>query len=88
MNISAGIGAVQSQGQRQVFPNATTTYTLTARGPGGMDMRSVTVTVTNASSATSTAAVGAALPLEYRAVGEQAQDAYFDFDKSDIRSGR
>src|ERR1700682_5431616 len=46
MTISAGIGAVQSQGQRQVFPNATTTYTLTASGPGGMDTRSVTVTVT------------------------------------------
>src|SRR5579863_8353342 len=37
MTISGGVGAVQSQGQRQVFPTSTTTFTLTANGPGGSD---------------------------------------------------
>src|SRR5260370_10243524 len=37
MSINQGIGPVQSQGQRQVFPTGTTSYTLTARGPGGHD---------------------------------------------------
>ncbi len=48
MSIDHGVGAVQSQGQRQVFPRASTSYTLTVRGPGGMDSRSVTVQVSSA----------------------------------------
>ena len=48
MTINQGVGAVQSSGQRQVFPRASTTYTLTVRGPGGMDSRSVTVQVSSA----------------------------------------
>ena len=48
MSIDHGVGAVQSSGQRQVFPRASTSYTLTARGPGGMDSRSVTVEVSSA----------------------------------------
>lgn len=86
MSINQGIGAVQSQGQRQVFPASTTTYTLTARGPGGNDSRSVTVTVStppppppSAPRTTPTLSAGQML-------AQQAQDAFFDFDKSDIRS--
>src|SRR5580698_2837449 len=45
MSIDNGVGAVQSQGQRQVFPTSSTTYTLTANGPGGSDTRTVTVSV-------------------------------------------
>jgi hypothetical protein len=33
--IDPGLGAVQSEGQRQVSPRVTTTYTLRARGSGG-----------------------------------------------------
>ena len=85
MSISQGIGAVQSQGQRQVFPTSTTSYTLTARGPGGNDSRSVTVTVSTpppppppAPRTTPTLSPGQVL-------AQQAQDAFFDYDKSDIR---
>src|SRR5260370_41129191 len=42
MSIDHGVGAVQSRAQRQVFPSATTTYTLTAHGPGGSDTATVT----------------------------------------------
>ncbi len=48
MSINNGVGAVQSTGMRQVFPRASTSYTLTARGPGGMDSRSVNVKVSSA----------------------------------------
>src|SRR5882672_415750 len=48
MTIDQGLGAIQSRGQRQVFPANTTTYTLTASGPGGTDARSVTVEVSTA----------------------------------------
>jgi peptidoglycan-associated lipoprotein len=84
MSINSGIGAVQSQGQRQVFPTNTTTYTLTARGPGGTDSRSVTVTVSTAPpppptpTAPPTVSGGELLQRE-------SQDAFFDYDKSDIR---
>src|SRR5579871_162122 len=40
-SINQGIGAVQSQGQRQVSPTQTTTYTVTATGPGGTANRRV-----------------------------------------------
>src|SRR5271154_1261777 len=45
MSIDHGIGAVQGQGQRQVFPRTSTSYALTVRGPGGMTSSSVTVQV-------------------------------------------
>src|SRR5262249_17754571 len=46
MNINQNIGAVPANGTRQVFPGATTTYTLTVSNAAGMDSRSVTVNVT------------------------------------------
>ena len=46
ISIDQGLGAVQSSGSRQVFPSNTTTYTLTAKGPGGTDSRQATVEVT------------------------------------------
>ena len=86
MTISAGIGAVQSQGQRQVFPNATTTYTLTARGPGGaMDMRSATVTVSTPPAPPPPPPTAPPSLSSTELLERQAQDAFFDFDKSDIR---
>ncbi len=85
MNIDNGVGAVQGSGQRQVFPRASTTYTLTIRGPGGMDSRSVTVEVTSAPPPPppppSTPQISGSELLS-----QQGQDAYFDYDKSDIRS--
>ena len=84
ISIDQGIGAVSGNGTRQVFPSNTTTYTLTARSAGGMDTRSVTVNVT----------VPAPPPPPpppppkisgADLLNRDAQDAYFDYDKSDIR---
>ncbi len=84
MSISQGIGAVQSQGQRQVFPTNTTTYTLTARGPGGNDSRSVTVSVSSPPPPPPPPSITPRLsPADL--LQQQAQDAFFDYDKSDIR---
>jgi peptidoglycan-associated lipoprotein len=84
MSIDQGIGAVQSNGSRQVFPSATTTYTLVANGPGGSDTRSVTVEVSSPPPppppTTPTPTLTSGQILE-----QQGQDAYFDYDKSDIR---
>jgi len=85
MSIDQNIGAVQSQGSRSVTPSATTTYTLTANGPGGSDTRSVTVEVSNPPpppppTTPTPTLTGAEI------IGREAQDAYFDYDKSDIRA--
>src|SRR3984893_973414 len=45
-----GIGAVQANGSQQVTPTDSTTYTLTAKGPGGTQEATARVTV-NAPSA-------------------------------------
>ena len=37
VSINQGIGTVQSTGSSRVFPSDSTTYTLTASGPGGSD---------------------------------------------------
>ena len=58
MSIDHGVGAVQSRSQRQVFPSATTTYTLTANGPGGSETATVTVEVSTAPAAPPTATIG------------------------------
>lgn len=44
-SIDQGVGAVLLSSSRNVSPNATTTYTLSASGPGGSDTDSATVTV-------------------------------------------
>jgi len=85
MSIDHGIGAVQSSGSRQVFPTTTTTYTLTANGPSGSDTRSVTVNVTTPPPPPppppSEPKLSSAEMLQ-----RQSQDAFFDYDKSDIRA--
>jgi peptidoglycan-associated lipoprotein len=85
MSIDRGVGAVQSNGQRQVFPRSSTSYTLTARGPGGMDSRSVTVEV---SSAPPPPPVVNRPPIVDGGtlLGTQGQDAFFDYDMSEIRA--
>jgi peptidoglycan-associated lipoprotein len=84
MSIDHGVGAVQSQGQRQVFPRTSTSYALTVRGPGGMDTRSVTIEVSAAPPPPpppSAPRLSSADLLQ-----QQAQDAFFDYDMSEIRA--
>lgn len=56
LTIEPGVGVVATRGTQRVTPAATTTYTLTATGPGGATTRAVTVTVAG------TTAVTAPLP--------------------------
>ena len=85
MNIDQGIGAVQSNGSRQVFPSATTTYTLVANGPGGSDTRSVTVEVSNPPPPPPPPVAEPKL-TSADMLTKEGQDAFFDYDKSDIRA--
>lgn len=82
--IDQGLGSVAANGSRQVFPSGSTTYTLTARGAGGMTTRSATVEVT-APPPPPAAPPPAPKVSGAELLSRDAQDAYFDYDKSDIR---
>jgi peptidoglycan-associated lipoprotein len=77
-----GIGAVQPTGSQQVTPADSTTYTLTAKGPGGTQTATARVTVT-APPPPPPPAVG---PTEEELFAQNVQDIYFDYDKGDIRA--
>ncbi len=88
VSINNGIGTVRSTGNQQVSPTASTTYTLTATGPGGSITGSATVTVV-APPPPSTPPPPP--PTQRRAtveerISSELQDAFFDYDKSDVRS--
>ena len=83
MSIDNGVGSIQANGSRSVFPNETTTYTLTATGPGGTTNKTATVNVT-APPPPPPPPARATATLDQR-LGE-VKDAYFDYDKSDIRN--
>ncbi len=81
MSIDQGVGAVQSSGQRQVYPTDTTTYTLTAKGPGGASSESVTINVTTPPPPPPPPPTESSVDI----INSQVKDAYFDYDKSDVR---
>ena len=85
--IEPGIGAVSASGSRQVFPNDSTTYTLAARGEGGNDSRTVRVTVTEAPAPPPPPPPPPRPGVETPGsmLARLVQDAYFDYDKYDIR---
>src|SRR5450759_3813246 len=85
VSINQGIGTVQSTGSSRVNPSDSTTYTLTATGPGGSITGSATV---NVSAPPPPPPPGQAAPnvsIDQR-IASDVQDAYFDYDKTDLRS--
>jgi peptidoglycan-associated lipoprotein len=86
VSINEGIGVVQNTGSRRVSPSDSTTYTLTAMGEGGTTTANATVTVVSPPPPPPPPPPApAAKTLEERITSE-LQDAYFDYDKSEIRS--
>ena len=83
LTISPEVGAVAPEGSTKVTPADSTTYTITASGPGGSADSSVQITVAAPPAATAPAARNASLEEMFL---KEVQDAYFDLDKADIRS--
>jgi peptidoglycan-associated lipoprotein len=76
---------VSPSGRRAVYPTQTTTYRLTASGPGGTADGEATITVsTPPPPAPVTAPTNQLTPAQILA--QQVQDIHFDYDKSDVRS--
>ena len=82
LTISPEVGAVAPEGSTKVTPSESTTYTVTASGPGGTADATVRVTV-GAAPPPPPPAQNATLEEMFL---KEVQDAYFDLDKADIRS--
>src|ERR1035437_2120724 len=86
VSIDQGLGTVQSTGSNRVNPSDSTTYTLTATGPGGSITGSATVNVSAPPPPPPPPVQEAPkVPIDV-AIASNVQDAYFDYDKTDIRS--
>lgn len=84
ISIDQGIGAVQANGTRSVSPTNTTTYTLTARGAGGQETRAVVLEVTQPPPPPPPPPPAPKL-TSAQILAAETQDAFFDYDKSDVR---
>jgi peptidoglycan-associated lipoprotein len=82
VQITPALGPVQESGSRAVFPSSDTLYTLTATGPGGTASASarVSILIHSASGMPDQATKNRIQELLNR-----IQDAYFDYNKHDIR---
>jgi peptidoglycan-associated lipoprotein len=77
--LAPGVGSVSPEGSQKVSPTDSTTYTITATGPGGTADQSVRITV-GAANVEQPATAAALVPF-----GSAVTDAFFDYNKSDLR---
>jgi peptidoglycan-associated lipoprotein len=82
LTLSPGIGQVTAQGTQRVTPQDSITYSITATGPGGSADASVHITVT----APPPPAPVVHEPSLQELFDKEVKDAYFDYDKADIRT--
>jgi peptidoglycan-associated lipoprotein len=81
LTLSPGAGTVAPEGSTKVNPGESTTYTITATGPGGTAHESVRITVAAAPAPTPAPVTES----EDAAFLRQVHDAFFDYNKSDLR---
>src|SRR5579883_688219 len=79
LELKPGLGQQQAEGSTSVTPSESTTYTLSLTGAGGTGECSARVTVTPA------VQVQESNITTKPNAGEAMQDAFFDFNKADIR---
>jgi peptidoglycan-associated lipoprotein len=80
----SGIGVVAKSGTQSVILTESTTYTLTAKGPGGTVEANTRVTVNRPPSKPAPAPPSM---TEEELFAQNIRDVYFDYDKYDLRSG-
>ena len=82
VRIAPALGVVQESGSRGVFPSTDTVYTLTATGPGGTASASASVSIL---AHTASRMPDQATKMQIQELLNRIQDAYFDYDKHNIR---
>lgn len=75
-----GLGTVSASGSKTISPGSSTTYTLTAKGPGGSQNASARVTVN------ARMAAAAPQPSDADLFARNVKDVLFDYDKANIRT--
>ena len=85
VSIDQGIGTVQKAGNSRVTPSDSTTYTLTATGPGGSVTGTATVNVSAPPPPPPPPPPPANTATLVDTLANNVQDAFFDYDKTDIR---
>jgi peptidoglycan-associated lipoprotein len=83
-----GIGTVQPNGSQPVSPRVSTTYHLTAQGPGGAADASTRVTVVEPPPPPAPAPEQSSVPPDVGAaqlVEKNVRDIYFEYDRYDLR---
>jgi peptidoglycan-associated lipoprotein len=83
LTIAPEVGAVAPEGSTKVTPSDSTTYTVTASGPGGTADSTVRITVAQPPTEPAPSADNDTLEKMFL---REMQDAYFDLDKADIRA--
>jgi peptidoglycan-associated lipoprotein len=81
-SLNQGVGTVPTSGSREVFPTRTTEYQIEVKGEGGTATASATVTVRTPAPPPPPPAAKDDLSTM---LSKMVKDAYFDYDKSDIR---
>lgn len=76
---------VNASGSQTVSPTQTTTYHLTAKGPGGTQDATAEVTVTQPPPPPPPTPTPTPQITDEQLFAQAAQDIYFDFDKADLR---
>jgi peptidoglycan-associated lipoprotein len=80
LTLEPGLGTVSPEGSTKVTPTESTTYTITATGPGGSADATARITVTQPPPPPK-----APEPTIEELFLREVQDAYFDYNKADIR---
>lgn len=83
LTIAPDVGAVAPEGSTKVTPDDSTTYTITASGPGGSANASVRLTVEAPPPPPPAAPPAEDLDKLFL---QEVKDAYFDYNKADIRA--
>jgi peptidoglycan-associated lipoprotein len=82
VSIAPEVGAVTPQGSTSVTPPESTTYSITASGPGGNADASVRISVNAPAAVVTEAPRNTSLDQLFL---EEVRDAYFDYDSAEIR---
>ncbi len=85
VSIDQGLGTVQNTGSRTVSPSNSTTYVLSATGPGGTTTASATISVNSPPPPPPPPPPASTKGSFTERVTQELQDAFFDYDRSDIR---
>jgi peptidoglycan-associated lipoprotein len=83
LDLQPGVGKVAPEGSTPVTPSQSTTYTITAAGPGGTATASARVEVSQPQAAPPAEAPKASISELF---AQNVKDAYYDFNGSDLRS--